>query len=174
MLRVHCATLEIRPRPRAPPRHTTHHPQQRGQAGGGQTTRETRQTPTSNTTPQRYGGHSEGETPGPIPNPEAKPFSANGTAPARVWESRTPPNTHPRKGEKPTGFSPFLRSGSVRRAPIFRVSDRHRSGPTRPWSIGPRSVYVCTSPAIHWRWSTRTPSGNARLARRVFDNRQAR
>ena len=32
------------------------------------------------------------ETPGPIPNPEAKPTSADGTAPDRVWESRTPPN----------------------------------------------------------------------------------
>ncbi|MDF2899175.1 MAG: hypothetical protein K0Q46_5961, partial [Rhodococcus erythropolis] len=28
-----------------------------------------------------------------IPNPEAKPFSADGTALDRVWESRTPPNT---------------------------------------------------------------------------------
>src|SRR5436305_13020337 len=40
-----------------------------------------------------HGGHSGGETPGHIPNPEAKPSSADGTAPERVWESRTPPNT---------------------------------------------------------------------------------
>ena len=46
------------------------------------------------TVSESYGGHSEGETPGPIPNPEAKPFSADGTALDRVWESRTPPNTH--------------------------------------------------------------------------------
>ena len=32
------------------------------------------------------------ETPGHIPNPEAKPFSADGTALGRVWESRTPPD----------------------------------------------------------------------------------
>ena len=47
------------------------------------------------------------ETPGHIPNPEAKPFSADGTALGRVWESRTPPdffqdvmvlNSSPRKG----------------------------------------------------------------------------
>src|SRR4051812_27709244 len=38
------------------------------------------------------GGHSGGETPGHIPNPEAKPSSADGTAPDTVWESRTPPN----------------------------------------------------------------------------------
>jgi hypothetical protein len=40
-----------------------------------------------------YGGHSVGETPGPIPNPEAKTHSADGTAPGRVWESRSPPDT---------------------------------------------------------------------------------
>ena len=44
------------------------------------------------TTPQSYGGHSEGETPGPIPNPEAKLASADGTALDTVWESRTPPD----------------------------------------------------------------------------------
>lgn len=40
------------------------------------------------------GGHGVGETPGTIPNPEAKPHSADGTAPGRVWESRTPPQQH--------------------------------------------------------------------------------
>src|SRR3954454_11956985 len=44
------------------------------------------------TSRQSYGGHSGGETPGLIPNPEAKPSSADGTAPERVWESRTPPD----------------------------------------------------------------------------------
>jgi hypothetical protein len=52
---------------------------------------------------QSYGGHSDRETPGPIPNPEVKPASADGTAPERWWESRTPPNIlsnrgHPRGG----------------------------------------------------------------------------
>src|SRR5205085_66393 len=42
---------------------------------------------------QRYGGHGERETPGNIPNPEAKPLSADGTAPGTGWESRTPPDT---------------------------------------------------------------------------------
>ena len=49
---------------------------------------------------QSYGGHSVGETPGPIPNPEAKTHSADGTAPGRVWESRTPPD-HTRRVEPP-------------------------------------------------------------------------
>ena len=49
----------------------------------------------------RLGGHSDRETPGPIPNPEAKPDSADGTAPARVRESRTPPSTHHTVGPEP-------------------------------------------------------------------------
>src|SRR6476660_5411542 len=42
---------------------------------------------------QSYGGHSDRETPGPIPNPEAKPASADDTT-QPGWKSRTPPNTH--------------------------------------------------------------------------------
>ena len=41
------------------------------------------------------GGHSTGETPSNIPNLEAKPGSANGTATDRLWESRTPPQHTP-------------------------------------------------------------------------------
>src|SRR3954454_24318767 len=40
------------------------------------------------------GGCGGGVTPGPIPNPEAKPSSADGTALARVWESRSPPTSN--------------------------------------------------------------------------------
>ena len=36
-------------------------------------------------------------TPGPIPNPEAKPSSADGTALVRVWESRSPPTSNVKK-----------------------------------------------------------------------------
>ena len=38
-----------------------------------------------------FGGHSEEETPVPIPNTEVKLFSADGTARETEWESRTPP-----------------------------------------------------------------------------------
>src|SRR3954447_13253223 len=38
-----------------------------------------------------FGGHSEGETPLPIPNRVVKPLSADGTWPSRAWESRSPP-----------------------------------------------------------------------------------
>ena len=35
--------------------------------------------------------YSSRETPGPIPNPEAKPANADGTATGRLWESKKPP-----------------------------------------------------------------------------------
>jgi hypothetical protein len=50
------------------------------------------------TSSQCYGGHGERETPGHIPNPEAKPFSADGTALGTGWESRTPPDIFSRSG----------------------------------------------------------------------------
>ena len=73
------------------PHHPTHQPPQRhGATGNGRGNTGTRSQ--QNNGSQRYGGHSGRETPGPIPNPEVKPASANGTAPDRMWESRTPPN----------------------------------------------------------------------------------
>ena len=39
-----------------------------------------------------------GKRPASIPNLEAKPASADGTAPGRVWESRTPPQHTQRLG----------------------------------------------------------------------------
>src|SRR4051795_10690132 len=71
-----------------------------------------------------FGGHSVRETPGYIPNPEAKPFSADGTAGGTLWESRTPPNNHSK------GLDPELR---FRVQPFFVVRhltftwrDQHR------------------------------------------------
>src|SRR5919198_3831144 len=46
----------------------------------------------------RFGGYSGGETPGPIPNPEVKPSSADGTALVTGWESRSPPRLFAREG----------------------------------------------------------------------------
>ena len=59
---------------------------------------------TTNTTPETLSGDTSeywlthlvvviaaGKRPASIPNLEAKPASADGTAPGRVWESRTPP-----------------------------------------------------------------------------------
>lgn len=53
------------------------------------------------------GDQSLGETPGPIPNPEAKAWHGDGTAPDRVWESSTPPHHTYRKplgAHAPRGF----------------------------------------------------------------------
>jgi hypothetical protein len=50
------------------------------------------------------GGFGEGETPLPIPNRAVKPLSADGTWPARAWESRTPPVFF-RAHEPPAGGS---------------------------------------------------------------------
>ena len=41
--------------------------------------------------PPGAGGHGGRGTPGPIPNPEVKPASAEGTAGATLWETRAPP-----------------------------------------------------------------------------------
>src|SRR3954468_12268531 len=60
------------------------------------------------TSSQCYGGHGERETPGLIPNPEAKPFSADGTARGTGWESRTPPDITPRNGVTASAVAPFL------------------------------------------------------------------
>src|SRR6476646_6515973 len=57
------------------------------------------------------GGFSEGETPLPIPNRAVKPLSADGTWPARAWESRTPPVYL----RKPPQKAAFGRSGSAPR-----------------------------------------------------------
>ena len=51
------------------------------------------------------------ETPGPIPNPEAKPAHADGTATGRLWESKSPPtpnnkNTTKYKQEEEDGIPP--------------------------------------------------------------------
>jgi hypothetical protein len=56
------------------------------------------------------GGYGGGGTPGPIPNPEAKPSSADGTALARVWESRSPPT-----------FNVFSWAPASRRGPTFCI-----------------------------------------------------
>ena len=57
------------------------------------------------------GGHSTGETPSNIPNLEAKPGSADGTATDRLWESRTPPQHNQTRGRDdtaPRGVIPLL------------------------------------------------------------------
>ena len=57
------------------------------------------------------GGHSTGETPSNIPNLEAKPGNANGTAIDRSWESRTPPQHNHTKTTRPPPPLPARRPG---------------------------------------------------------------
>ena len=74
------------------------------------------------------GGHGPGVTPGPFPNPEAKAWHGDGTAPGRVWESNTPPQTF---------LSGFPVEPTLRETPPFFVSGdssapvlSHGSSPT--------------------------------------------
>lgn len=86
--------------------------------------------------PRRLGGHSDRDTPGPIPNPEAKPDSADGTAPARVRESRTPPSTHHRVG--PLRSTPDLKGPTPRTGPDKSVHPRApRTTPVAPGAATP-------------------------------------
>src|SRR5215211_7855390 len=62
---------------------------------------------------QSYGGHGERETPGHIPNPEAKPLSADGTALETGWESRTPPNNTPKGPSRHAGALRHLRMSAL-------------------------------------------------------------
>lgn len=92
--------------------------------------------PVPNPPPERRitefcGGHGPGETPGPIPNPEAKPWHGDGTMPERTWESSTPPQPHFTEGPGNTR-SPGLRisqathhTGKRRRSPA-RADNPHR------------------------------------------------
>src|SRR5690606_36454352 len=64
--------------------------------------------------PNVLGGHSGGVPPVPIPNTAVKPSSADGTAGAALWESRSPPG-HFYRGSLHLGgcfFFAFVRGGA--------------------------------------------------------------
>ena len=73
------------------------------------------------------GGHGPGVTPGPFPNPEAKAWHGDGTAPGRVWESNTPPQTF---------LSGFPVEPTLRETPPFFVSG-DSSAPVLPHGSSP-------------------------------------
>ena len=91
-----------------------------------------------------FGGHSGGETPGYIPNPVAKPSSADGTALVRVWESRTPPDStlgkaHP--GDR-VGLFAFMEknpmrveSAASRAMGVMGSGSAGMLGPGRDWRV---------------------------------------
>ena len=83
-----------------------------------------------------------GETPGPIPNPEAKPARADGTAPGREWESRLPP-----------------------------TQQLHTQAPAAP-TLMVRRVFCYAQTMTHeTTWVVHTNQFRARVRLRVADNR---
>ena len=85
-----------------------------------------------------FGGDSEDATPVPIPNTEVKIFSADGTAWATKWESRTPPKIYHKPGViYGSGFFAFRRITNVRVTSwvpegslTIRYNDRRKIYPT--------------------------------------------
>ena len=109
-----------------------------------------------------------------FPNPEAKTASADGTAPARVWESRTPPPTPTtKKGGPPSGPPFFLVCPRTHAAPAARrptppPARRHRPADNhhtarrrhrRPPTLRPPAGVLSVTPAINTaRQTTNTPT----------------
>ena len=97
---------------------------------------------TTNTTPKTPSGDTSeywlnhlvvviaaGKRPVSIPNLEAKPASADGTAPGRVWESRTPPQHSSKRGV-----------GTLFQTPLFFTY-------THPHNTHARGYHAYTTPA---------------------------
>ena len=87
-----------------------------------------------------------GETPGPIPNPEAKPARADGTAPGREWESRLPP-TQQLHNTKTPRTNRMVAPGCFSRIPTPLIS---WCTPTRP-QYRVRNIACLTMPLHSWR-----------------------
>ena len=74
-----------------------------------------------------------------FPNPEAKTASADGTAPARVWESRTPPPAHHKRGGPATGPPFFAPTPHKHTAPATQPHRPHTQTQTirTPATVNP-------------------------------------
>ena len=101
------------------------------------------------------GGFGGGVTPGPFPNPVAKPTCADGTAPGRVWESRSPPALNMCGRSCPLLWSTSGRSGWGRGLLLF----------VRARSFRVRGRTVCLVPGCH-RPARRCRVRVGRVARR--------
>ena len=78
----------------------------------------------------RFGGHGGGGTPGPIPNPEVKPSSADGTALETEWESRSLPRLRSERAAREGGPFAFPYAGACPARSVTRVAAV--PGPPRP------------------------------------------
>ena len=107
-------------------------------------------------TTQSCGGHSTGETPSNIPNLEAKPGRANGTAPQGVRESRKPPQHTTKGGPRPPARPPPPHTHTPNQPTHARARDHARNNAHAP----PRAT-TRTHASAHKRHSagdnTRTP-----------------
>lgn len=109
-----------------------------------------------------------GETPGPFPNPEAKPARADGTAPGREWESRLPPTQQLHTQAPAT--STCLRRVSFRMptpaAGCLRGSALRTTPPPPTIGVHPRIVRINTTPP-----PTQNRPGETQHRRRFVHNR---
>ena len=74
---------------------------------------------------------SGGETPVPMPNTAVKPSCADGTSPARGWESRSSPGfSFSAYSYQPSAYSQKRRQRSAKKIPVASVVDAvYREGP---------------------------------------------
>ena len=129
------------PRPTHPPPNPPHGGPTKG---GGRTT-------------QTCGGHSTGETPSNIPNLEAKPGRANGTAPQGVRESRKPPQHTTRRGAAHTRARPPTHTHARNHARTRAQPRTHTRAPPARTQHRPRQHASATSAhEPHSRATTRT------------------
>ena len=105
-------------------------------------------------TTQACGGHSTGETPSNIPNLEAKPGRANGTAPQGVRESRKPPQ-HTTRGAAHTRARP------PHTHPHTHTPTRHQRGPNTDHANTRRREEYRTPTREHTRRCAQQPPTTA-------------
>ena len=98
-----------------------------------------------------------------FPNPEAKTASADGTAPARVWESRTPPPAH-HKGGGPPRAPPFRahttqthRTRHTATPAAHANTDHPHTGQSSPHRTGHTATHTGHTDRPHTRQSSPHP-----------------
>ena len=89
--------------------------------------------------PPGAGGHGGRGTLGPIPNPEVKPASADGTAGATLWETRAPPAPGARCAGSGRGGAREHLGRGTREGPSFRLRGFSRA-PRRRQILRNRSL----------------------------------
>ena len=102
--------------------------------------------------PPGAGGPGGRGTPGPMPNPEVKPASAEGTAGATLWETRAPPAPGARCAGRGRGGAEEAPGGGPEGVPPFRLRAppafsrrRKAAGPLgggRPFRVRGRPVRI--------------------------------